>query len=117
MEPSELATAIARHYAAVRRDLPWRRSRDPYAIWVSEIMLQQTRVHAVIPYWQRWMTRFPDVHALAAAPLDDVLSAWSGLGYYWRARRESDGLEVSPFIEHVRCPGQIEAWPPYGRSE
>jgi A/G-specific adenine glycosylase len=70
----------------VQRDMPWRRTRDPYAIWVSEIMLQQTRVTTVIPYWQRWMARFPSVHTLADAPLDDVLAHWAGLGYYSRAR-------------------------------
>jgi A/G-specific adenine glycosylase len=73
------------------RDLPWRRTRDPYAIWVSEVMLQQTRVHTVIPYWERWMERFPTVAALAAAPLDDVLAAWAGLGYYSRARNLHGG--------------------------
>ena len=61
------------------RDLPWRRTRDPYAIWVSEIMLQQTRVDTVIPYFQRFLSRFPDVQSLADAPLDDVLAHWSGL--------------------------------------
>jgi A/G-specific adenine glycosylase len=66
--------------------LPWRRTRDPYAIWVSEIMLQQTRVEAVLPYYQRFLERFPTVEALAAAPEQDVLSAWSGLGYYSRVR-------------------------------
>lgn len=84
--PRELAAAIVTHYTHVRRDLPWRRTRDPYAIWVSEVMLQQTRVATVIPYWERWMARFPTVGALAAAPLDDVLAAWAGLGYYSRAR-------------------------------
>src|SRR6476646_4921359 len=69
-----------------RRDLPWRRSRDPYRIWISEIMLQQTRVAAVIPYYERFLEKFPDVRALAAAPEEEVLRAWSGLGYYSRAR-------------------------------
>jgi A/G-specific adenine glycosylase len=73
-------------YDRERRDLPWRRTRDPYAIWLSEVMLQQTQVATVIPYWQRFLTRFPTVEALAAAPLDDVLAAWKGLGYYSRAR-------------------------------
>ncbi|WP_420641599.1 A/G-specific adenine glycosylase [Candidatus Leptofilum sp.] len=67
-------------------DLPWRRSKNPYAIWVSEIMLQQTQIATVIPYFERWMTRFPTVQALAEAPLDDVLKLWEGLGYYSRAR-------------------------------
>lgn len=68
------------------RDLPWRRNRSPYAVWISEVMLQQTQVATVIPYFERWLARFPDVSALAAAPLDDVLKAWEGLGYYARAR-------------------------------
>ena len=82
-----LAGALVRWFRASHRDLPWRRTRDPYAIWVSEIMLQQTRVEAVIPYYDRFVARFPTVHALADAPLDDVLHAWSGLGYYRRARQ------------------------------
>ncbi len=67
-------------------DLPWRRSKDQYAIWVSEIMLQQTQIATVIPYFERWLARFPTVQALADAPLDDVLKLWEGLGYYSRAR-------------------------------
>jgi A/G-specific adenine glycosylase len=69
-----------------QRDLPWRRSKDPYRIWLSEIMLQQTRVAAVIPYYERFLERFPDVNALASAPQEEVLRLWSGLGYYSRAR-------------------------------
>lgn len=69
-----------------QRDLPWRRARDPYATWVSEMMLQQTQVTTVIPYYERWMARFPTLGALAAASEDDVLHAWQGLGYYSRAR-------------------------------
>jgi len=69
-----------------QRDLPWRRSNDPYRIWLSEIMLQQTRVTAVIPYYERFIERFPDIHALASAPQEEVLRLWSGLGYYSRAR-------------------------------
>jgi A/G-specific adenine glycosylase len=73
-------------YRANRRDLPWRRLRDPYAVWISEAMLQQTRVETVIPYWERFLARFPDVRSLAAADEDAVLGAWAGLGYYSRAR-------------------------------
>ncbi|HET7651340.1 MAG TPA: A/G-specific adenine glycosylase [Gammaproteobacteria bacterium] len=69
-----------------RHDLPWQQQRTPYRVWVSEIMLQQTQVATVIPYYQRFMARFPDLSALANAPLDDVLHHWSGLGYYARAR-------------------------------
>ncbi|MDQ3301393.1 MAG: A/G-specific adenine glycosylase [Myxococcota bacterium] len=94
MRSAAIASAVVEHYQAVRRDLPWRRTRDPYAIWVSEIMLQQTRVATVIPYWERWMTRFPTVSALAAAPLDDVLAAWTGLGYYSRARNLHAGARA-----------------------
>ena len=71
---------------AGRHDLPWQRTRDPYRVWLSEVMLQQTQVVTVIAYYERFLARFPDVHALAAAPLDDVLALWSGLGYYSRAR-------------------------------
>lgn len=73
-------------YHEHKRDLPWRRTRDPYQVWISEIMLQQTRVAAVIPYYEGFLDRFPDVHALAAAPEQELLAAWAGLGYYSRAR-------------------------------
>jgi len=69
-----------------RHDLPWQRDRTPYSVWVSEIMLQQTQVGTVIPFYERFMRRFPTIAALAAAPLDDVLKLWAGLGYYARAR-------------------------------
>ena len=69
-----------------RQHLPWQGTRDPYRIWISEIMLQQTQVATVIPYWERFLARFPTVEELAKAPLDDVLAAWRGLGYYSRAR-------------------------------
>jgi A/G-specific adenine glycosylase len=77
---------LVRWYDKNQRDLPWRRTRDPYAIWISEIMLQQTRVAAVIPYWERFLLRFPDIRSLAQAAETDVLALWSGLGYYSRAR-------------------------------
>jgi A/G-specific adenine glycosylase len=78
--------ALLRWYDANRRDLPWRRTRDPYAIWASEVMLQQTQVSRAVEYWPRFLARFPTVRALADAPLDRVLAEWSGLGYYRRAR-------------------------------
>ncbi|MGO8992616.1 MAG: A/G-specific adenine glycosylase, partial [Polyangiaceae bacterium] len=81
-----LHSSLLNWYAGARRDLPWRRTRDPYAIWLSEVMLQQTRVETVVPYYERFLARWPTVRALAEAPLDDVLGAWSGLGYYRRAR-------------------------------
>ncbi len=85
-KPVAFRRALLGWYEAVRRDLPWRESTDFYTVWISEIMLQQTRVEAVIPYYQRFLERFPDLAALAAAPEQDVLAAWSGLGYYSRAR-------------------------------
>lgn len=81
-----LRQALLTWYRANRRDLPWRRSSDPYAVWVSEAMLQQTQVATVIPYYIRFMGLFPTVAALAAADTDAVLKAWEGLGYYSRAR-------------------------------
>ncbi len=81
-----MRAALLAWYRAARRDLPWRRTRDPYAVWVSEIMLQQTRVETVIPYYERFLATLPTVHALAEAPLERVLELWSGLGYYRRAR-------------------------------
>src|SRR5205823_4188557 len=90
-EPSETVSTLAgrlirwqaRHG---RHDLPWQQTRDPYRIWLSEVMLQQTQVATVIPYYERFLARFPDVKSLAGAHLDDVLALWSGLGYYSRAR-------------------------------
>ena len=82
-----LQSQLAAWFSTAARDLPWRRTRDPYAIMVSEFMLQQTQVVTVVPYFERWMRRFPTFAALAVAEENDVLSAWQGLGYYSRARR------------------------------
>jgi A/G-specific adenine glycosylase len=82
----KVARCLLDWYRLQGRDLPWRQSQDPYAIWVAEIMLQQTRVETVISYYDRFLQRFPTLQALASAPLDDVLKAWEGLGYYARAR-------------------------------
>jgi A/G-specific adenine glycosylase len=82
---SSVAKALLTWYENHARVLPWRETRDPYAIWVSEVMLQQTRVQAVLPYYRRWMESFPTIDALADADLDLVLSRWEGLGYYRRA--------------------------------
>jgi A/G-specific adenine glycosylase len=98
-----------------RHDLPWQEQRTPYRVWVSEVMLQQTQVATVIPYYQRFMQRFPDVRWLADAPLDDVLHVWSGLGYYSRARNlhraaarirdEHGGAFPGTFEEVAALPG------------
>lgn len=82
----KLSSLLLNWYDENARSLPWRGSRDPYRIWLSEVMLQQTRAEAVIRYYERFLARFPDVHALARAPQDEVLKLWEGLGYYSRAR-------------------------------
>jgi A/G-specific adenine glycosylase len=94
-------------YGARRRDLPWRRTRDPYAIWVSEIMLQQTRVAAVVPFYERFLARFPDVRALARARIDSVLARWSGLGYYRRARYHHEAART---IARTGFPTTAAGW-------
>ncbi|MGH7546020.1 MAG: A/G-specific adenine glycosylase, partial [Gemmatimonadota bacterium] len=81
-----LRRRLLRWYRRAARRLPWRGTRDPYRVWVSEVMLHQTRVETVLSYYRRFVRRFPNVRALARASLDDVLKAWEGLGYYARAR-------------------------------
>ncbi|HSN39394.1 MAG TPA: A/G-specific adenine glycosylase [Burkholderiales bacterium] len=102
-----------------RHDLPWQNTRDPYAIWVSEIMLQQTQVAAVIPYYQRFLRSFPDIPALAAASQDEVLTHWSGLGYYSRARNLHQAAQIMARDYGSRFPEdyeQVLALPGIGRS-
>ncbi len=84
--PKAFADRLESWYGAHKRDLPWRRTSDPYRIWISEVMLQQTTVNAVIPFYKGWTARFPNVRSLARSPLQRVLRAWQGLGYYQRAR-------------------------------
>ena len=97
-----IAGALLAWYERGHRDLPWRNTADPYRIWISEIMLQQTRAQAVTPYYERFLARFPSVEALAEASEEDVLALWSGLGYYsrarnlWRAAREIRAAGVFP---------------------
>lgn len=85
-QKAEFQRALLSWFGAHKRDLPWRRTKDPYAIWISEVMLQQTRVAAAIPYYERFLNRFPDFRTLAQAPESDLLAHWAGLGYYYRAR-------------------------------
>src|SRR2546423_8896712 len=96
-----------------RHHLPWQQDRTPYRVWVSEIMLQQTQVTTVAPYYERFVGRFPDVRSLAAAPVDEVLHLWSGLGYYARARnlhraavriRDDYGGGVTPRVSPLPAP-------------
>ena len=87
MIPPEFAERLLRWFELYgRHNLPWQSNPTPYRVWVSEVMLQQTQVATVIPYYERFMARFPDVQSLADAPLDEVLHLWTGLGYYARAR-------------------------------
>ncbi len=94
MTRSAITTKLLQWYDENARSLPWRGHPQPYAVWVSEIMLQQTRVETVIPYFTRWMKRFPDVQALAQASQQDVLAAWEGLGYYSRARNLQRAAQI-----------------------
>ena len=102
-DPIRLRTLLLKHYDAHRRDLPWRESREPYSVWVSEIMLQQTRVETAIPYYDRWMECFPTVEDLAEADEQSVLKTWEGLGYYSRARN----LRRSALIVRDRLGGVL----------
>src|ERR1700722_18791467 len=81
-------------FAANARDLPWRRTKDPYAIWVSEIMLQQTQVKTVIPFWERWLRELPTIEAAANASSDKLHKLWEGLGYYTRVRNLQKAAQV-----------------------
>jgi A/G-specific adenine glycosylase len=100
-----------------RRGLPWQGTRDPYRIWLSEVMLQQTQVSAVIPYYERFLRRFPTVEALAAASEDQVLQLWSGLGYYARGRNlHAAAKAVSHLGSFPRTAADIEALPGIGKS-
>ena len=108
-ETAAVREALVAWFRRGHRDMPWRKTRDPYAIWISEIMLQQTRVETVTPYFQRWMQRFPSVSKLAAAPLDDVLTHWAGLGYYARARNLHAAAREIETTYGGRFPSDTEA--------
>ncbi len=118
--PADFATRLLAWFDRHgRKDLPWQRRADPYATWISEIMLQQTRVATVIPYYERFLRRFPDVASLAAAPLDEVLHHWSGLGYYARARNLHRAAQAIMAAHDGVFPVQREALlalPGIGRS-
>jgi A/G-specific adenine glycosylase len=117
--PSFAAKLIAWQKKHGRHDLPWQGTRDPYAVWLSEIMLQQTQVATVIPYYLRFLARFPDIATLAAAPLDEVLRLWSGLGYYSRARNLHRAAGLIAVGHGGRFPRRFEevaALPGVGRS-
>ena len=106
----DLRHALLTWYDAHRRDLPWRRDTDPYRVWVSEIMLQQTRVAAVLDHYARWMERLPDVLTLASAREPSVLALWSGLGYYHRARRLHQAAKLIARERDGEFPRTAETW-------
>jgi A/G-specific adenine glycosylase len=111
-----LSKLIARWYKTHHRPLPWRASRDPYRIWISEIMLQQTTVAAVAPYYERFIERFPSVKSLAASSLEEVLTLWSGLGYYSRARnlhRAAQHLAQTGFPKSAALLLELPGFGPY----
>jgi len=101
---SALAGALLSWFDENQRDLPWRKSQDPYAIWVSEVMLQQTRVETVRAYYQRWMSELPSLDSLANASERRVLELWQGLGYYSRARRLREGARYAQTTHQGRLP-------------
>ena len=119
VDESFASALIAWQAQAGRKHLPWQGGRDPYRIWLSEIMLQQTQVATVIPYFERFVARFPDIRSLAQAPLEQVLELWSGLGYYSRARNLHRCAQVI-LIDHgglfPRTPEQLVTLPGIGRS-
>src|SRR5271169_4202607 len=100
----KLRNDLLRWYDQNQRDLPWRADGDPYRVWVSEIMLQQTRVAAVLDHYARWMRKFPSVETLAAAREQSVLALWSGLGYYHRARRMHQAAKIIVREHHGKFP-------------
>jgi A/G-specific adenine glycosylase len=108
-EPAALRRVLLGWYDRLRRDLPWRRTKDPYRIWVSEVMLQQTTVKTVLPYYDAFLRRFPTLLSLAEEPEDEVLAAWSGLGYYHRARNLHRGAQHVAERHAGRFPRSLEA--------
>jgi len=104
-----LRRALLAWYERSRRDLPWRRTRDPWAVWVSEVMLQQTTVKAATPYFERFLARFPTLASLAEEPEEEAVAAWSGLGYYHRARNLHRGAQHVAERHAGRFPDSVEA--------
>jgi len=105
-----ISAILTRWYQQHRRSLPWRDTKDPYKVWVSEIILQQTRVNQGIDYYYRFLERFPDVETLASAPLDEVLKMWQGLGYYTRARNLHKAARHISDHHKERFPETYEQW-------
>ncbi len=115
--PNTFSQDLLKWYDKHKRDLPWRKTKDPYHIWVSEIMLQQTTVNAVIPYFERWLKTYPTITKLAQTPIQEVLKSWQGLGYYNRARNlhKAVGLVVTNYGGKLpQEPDLVRALPGFG---
>jgi A/G-specific adenine glycosylase len=104
-----VVSALLKWFAVSARDLPWRRTRDPYAIWVSEIMLQQTQVKTVLPYWERWMEALPNIRALAKATPEKIHKLWEGLGYYTRVRNMQRAAQIIVKERDSEFPREFDA--------
>ena len=116
--PDPLSNDLIAWYEKYGRNLPWRENVDPYAIWVAEVMLQQTRVETVIPYYERWMVKFPTIEELASGQTDDVLRLWEGLGYYQRAHNLHSAAKIICDKYHGSMPqdmAELESLPGIGR--
>ena len=112
LSPSQLKNfqkRLLRWFRAHKRDLPWRASRDPYRVWIAEVMLQQTRIAAVMPYYEHFLHRLPDMESLARTPLAEVLKLWSGLGYYSRARNLHRAAKEILLHHNGKFPGELDA--------
>ena len=107
---NQVTESLLEWFRTHKRNLPWRKNRTPYRVWLSEVMLQQTQVKTVIPYFERWLTIFPNVQDLAAAPLDDVLKQWEGLGYYRRARNLHRAAQIVVGERKGVFPNRYEGW-------
>ena len=109
MSVRSIVIPLLKWYSKYSRDLPWRKTNDPYAIWVSEIMLQQTQIKTVIPYWERWMKRFPNISSLANANEDEVIKLWEGLGYYSRVRNMCKAAKAIVECYDGKFPSDLES--------
>ena len=109
LDRKDFPRRLIRWYLRCGRDLPWRRTRDPYQIWISEVMLQQTTVQAVIPYYEEWVRRYPDIPSVARARPEEILRSWQGLGYYQRARNIHQAARLICERHQGELPREAEA--------
>jgi A/G-specific adenine glycosylase len=117
MDPEEIRARLLEWFATARRDLPWRRTYDPYQVWISEVMLQQTQMDRVVPFFLRWLARFPNAAAVAECELAELIGYWEGLGYYSRVRALREGARQVVSRHGGRMPesfGELLALPGIG---